>query len=73
MTKNNRLPLSVSIIASNEEENLQRSFESLQGIAAEIIFVYNNYLTTELEKTNFLNKILDDILKKLYIMMKFYI
>jgi glycosyltransferase involved in cell wall biosynthesis len=42
MTKNNRLPLSVSIIASNEEENLQRSFESLQGIAAEIIFVYNN-------------------------------
>ena len=33
------LPISVSIITHNEEKNLPRLFESLQGIAAEIVIV----------------------------------
>ncbi|MBT4667237.1 MAG: glycosyltransferase family 2 protein [Opitutae bacterium] len=36
------LPLSVSIIAKNEAENLKRCLESLQGIAKEIILVHND-------------------------------
>jgi glycosyltransferase involved in cell wall biosynthesis len=35
------LPISVSIIASNEEDNLPRCLESLRGIASEIILVHN--------------------------------
>lgn len=41
-TVDSPLPLSVAIIASNEEDNLPRCLESLGGIAQEIILVHNN-------------------------------
>ncbi len=36
------LPLSVSIIAKNEEENLKRCLGSLRGISSEVLLVYND-------------------------------
>jgi glycosyltransferase involved in cell wall biosynthesis len=38
------LPISVSIIASNEEENLKRLLPNIAGFAEEIILVYNDCL-----------------------------
>ena len=36
------LPLSVAIIAKNEERNIKRCFASFERIASEIVLVYND-------------------------------
>jgi glycosyltransferase involved in cell wall biosynthesis len=43
------LPLSVAIIASNEEDNLPRCLESLGGIAQEIILFHNDCIDQTVE------------------------
>lgn len=46
---NSQLPLSVSIIAKNEANNLRRCLSSLGGIASEIIVVHNDCTDTTVE------------------------
>ena len=41
-SKNDRLPLSLSLIASNEAENLPRCLDAVCGIAQEIVIVHND-------------------------------
>ena len=42
MMKNLPLPISVAIIAKNEEENLKRLLPNITGFAEEIILVHND-------------------------------
>ena len=46
---NSELPLSVSIIAKNEANNLRRCLSSLGGIASEIIVVHNDCIDATVE------------------------
>jgi glycosyltransferase involved in cell wall biosynthesis len=46
---NSQLPLSVSIIAKNEANNLRRCLSSLHGIASEIVVVHNDCTDTTVE------------------------
>ena len=46
---NSQLPLSVSIIAKNEANNLRRCLSSLGGIASEIIVVHNDCTDTTVD------------------------